>query len=147
MDTPIKQSEIKRLFKLIDQNEDFDLQSANLLSNKTINSLNWKGLEKFKDQLVPHLKMYQRLQRVLTADDRVLISSLMQSNIHSAIQIASIPKSKFISNYGELFNNDIELIEKTYQKATAIRSQILIRHIAEVQKTEPHANVPKLKLN
>lgn len=147
MSKTIKDVEIKRLFKLIDQNTDFDFLSANLLISKTIDSLNWKGFEKFKEPLTGQLKMYQRLQRVLPGNDPVLIKSLMKSGIHSAIQIASIPKSKFVSEYSSLFNNDSELIETTYQKAVAIRSQILIKHIAVIQKAETYASESKLKLN
>lgn len=144
---PIKNVELKRLSKFIDQNSDFDFLSANLLNSKTIDSLNWKGLSKHKDQLIVLLKMHQRLQRVLPKNDPVLIESLMKSGIHSAIQIASIPKSKFVLKYNSVFNNNSELIETTYQKAVAIRSQILIKHIAAIQKAEPYASKTKLNLN
>lgn len=147
MSTPVNKDDIKRLFELVDQNSGFDFVSANLLNSKTIDSLNWKGFSRKKEQLIVLLKMYQRLQRVLPANDRTLVESLMQKGIHSAIQIASIPKSKFEMEYGSLFNNNSELIERTHQKAVAIRSQILIKHIAAIQKVEPYASQSKLKLN
>ena len=143
----MKVADIKRLNKFIDKNSGLDLLAANLLNINTIDSQNWKGFEKFKDQLIGQLKVYQRLLRILPTNDQDLIYSLINAGIHSAIQIASIPKSKFIREYGSLFNKDSELIEKFYQKAVAIRSQILIKHIANIQKAEPYASSSKLKLN
>ncbi len=147
MTKTMKSAEIKRLFKFVDQNSGFDLLMANLLNEKTINSMNWKGFSKNKEQLTAQLKVYQRLLRVLPVDDRNLMEAMIKVGLHSAIQIASIPKSKFIAEYSALFNDDHELIETTYQKAQAIRSQLLIKHISALQKAEPHTAESKLKLN
>ena len=118
-----------------------------MLSDKTIDALNWKGFLNYKDQLVESLKVYQRLLRVLPEGDPALIESLIRAGLHSAIQIASIPKSKFVLEYGGLFSHDKLLIDATYQKALAIRSQLLIKHISAIQQAEPHTTESKLKLN
>ena len=92
----MKDTDLKRLFKFIDQNADFDFLAANLLNNKTIDALNWKSFTKNKDQLIASLKVYQRILRVLPSNDPALIGSLMSAGLHSAIQIASIPKARFV---------------------------------------------------
>ena len=147
MNTPIKETDIRRLFKFLDQNSGFDFLSANLINSKTIDRLNWKGFTKNKDRLISLLKIYQRLLRILPAGNRALLESLIAAGLHSAIQIASMPKSKFVQEYGELFGNDHELIENTYQKAVAIRSQLLLKHISKIQIAEPHTSESRLKLN
>lgn len=133
------QSSTMDLQNLINQNNGTDFYTINLLSNRLVDSLNWTGFEKNKPEMIKKLKAYQRLLRVLPKNDPQLIQALMSAGIQSSIQIASIPKKKFISAYLPLFNNDIQVLEQTYNKALLIRAHVLLKHISAVQNAEPHA--------
>jgi hypothetical protein len=137
-----------KLKAFLEQNRNTDFSKVNLLSVQVTNSFIWNNFEADKEKLIKQLKAYQRLLRVVPQNDIELLLSLMSAGIHASIQIASIPKQKFISTYLSLFNNDLQLIEQTYKRAQFIRSHLLIKHIQNIQNSEPHiTNNNKLMLN
>ncbi|MTI29867.1 hypothetical protein [Xanthovirga aplysinae] len=139
-----KDNRFDNLNKFLRQNKKLDLSTVNLLSAGKVDELNWKGLDQNRDRLLKELKAYQRLLRIIPDGSPKIIKALLSENIHSAIQIAAIPKQQFVSRYLDAFGKKHALIEEAYKKAVAIRSQILIRHMDIIQNAEPHVNAVKL---
>ena len=132
------ENRLGKLNKFLRQNKDLDWQTVNLLDRQKIEGLNWKGLEKDQDAVLKEVKAYQRLVRVLGQDNPTLIKALLKENIHSAVQIAAIPKQQFIKQYAPTFKKDHALMENTYKKAVALRSQLLLRYMDRIQRAEPY---------
>ena len=115
------------------QNPSTDFSAINWDDPQIDSTLNWKGLTKYKDDLLKLLKAYQRLRQLLPPENHELILSLLKENINSAIQIASIPKANFFTAFSDLFGHDNQLMESCYSKATAIRTRLLLQQMQMMQ--------------
>ena len=136
-----KSDRFEKLNKFLRQNKKVDFMTTSFFNPKKLEALNWKGLEDDQQEVLRHVKAYQRLVRILGEDNPKLIKSLLKANIHSAIQIAAIPKQKFMSDYFKLFGKDKELMSKVYRRAVAIRSKVLLKHMNVMQNAQPQAKV------
>ena len=134
----VKNNSLKSLNAFIRKNKKADLETVNLLDEKTVSAFNWKGLEEEKEKIIQQAKAYQRLLRIVPEGDPKLIKALLEENIHSAIQIASISRQQFSKQYLALFGNDKQLLERTYENAVARRNQTLIRYMNQLQNNEAH---------
>ena len=133
-----KESRFKGLNKFLRQNKSIDWNTVNFVNEAQVEALNWKGLENDQKTVLKEVKAYQRLVRVLGENDPKLIKELLKKNIHSAIQVAAIPKQEFKKKYASVFKKDEEVMEKVHKKAVAIRSQLLLLYMNNLQKSEPH---------
>lgn len=117
-------------------------QGINLNSPSKVDVLNWGDL--VKDSLIKEVKAYQRLFRLVGENKSELIFSMLENNLHSAIQIAAMPKQHFFTEYSTLFfEQEKGFVEKIFKKAKAIRSQILLSYMQRIQTSEPHSNTMK----
>jgi len=135
-------SQFKDLNKFLRQNKNLDWNKVNFVNQKQLEDLNWKGLENNRGKVLKEVKAYQRLVRILGENDPKTIRALLKENIHSAIQIAAMPKKEFKKQCAAIFKKD-ERMDEVYKKATAIRSQLLLLYMNNLQNSEPHANQMK----
>lgn len=133
-----KTNGLEKLNKFLRQNKAIDWLKADLVNETKRMGLNWKGLEDDQEAL-KYVKAYQRLVKVLGEDDPKLIKALLKLKLHSAIQIAAIPKKLFIKEYSKAFGSDTAKMEKVHQNAVSIRSGLLIKYMDHLQNNEPHA--------
>ena len=122
-------------------------------------SIDWRAVdldsEELRRRVVPDplamadalslLAAYQRLVRILPAgeDDRAL--ALLESGIHSAIQIASIPPGQFERRWDTLFPGEVEIGLSVYRSARRRRAVLLHRRMNDVQQNEPHYRASRFK--
>lgn len=126
----------KNLDVFLQQNTNLNLSSTNLNDPSIISSLDWKGVAKNKTEVCQQLKAYQRLSLLLSKNSLPILTALLEEGIHSAVQIASISKSQFTSKYAHCFGDESELIEPFYAKALAVRSNLLLKYMNNMQNKE-----------
>lgn len=124
-----KENSLANLKKWLTKNKKIDLKTTSLSSPSTIEAFNWKNLEDQKEQLLPLLKAYQRLLKMLPDNDQKLILSLLKADIHSAIQVASMSRQHFITTYNKLFAKTDTSVEAFYDSAVSIKSRLLLKHV------------------
>jgi hypothetical protein len=120
------------LKKWLTQNKNVNLLTAMLNDSASVDAMNWKKLEDHKAEIIPQLKAYQRLIKILPRKNNKLILDLIGANIHSAIQVASMPKQNFIKTYSHLFSKKEAAAEEFYNKALAIKTQLLLKHVQRI---------------
>lgn len=128
----INQNSFAYLKKWLAQNKNVDLVSAMFNHPASVDAMNWKKLEDQKAEIIPQLKAYQRLLKILPRKNNKLILNLLGANIHSAIQVASMPKQNFITTYSHLFSGKEAAAEIFYNKALAIKTQLLLKHVQRI---------------
>lgn len=138
-----KQNPLKELDKLLRQNKKIDFKTFNLLNAKALESLNWGKIAK-KDQpkVLKQAKAYQRLLRLLGEHHPKIAKELLKRGIHSAVQVASIPQKKFMSEFLSIFKDE-DLIKKFYARALATRSKVLLKYMNIVQNNQLHTKAVK----
>lgn len=131
---------MKELNKFLKQNKGIDIGAVNLLKLNVVDSLNWAGIES-RDATLSKLKGYQRLYKAVPETKRKhqIISGLLKKGIHSSTQIAALPRKHFLSNFANLFKNE-KLAKETYSNAVAVRTNILLHFMENVQNHETQAN-------
>ncbi len=120
------------LKKWLAQNKNVNLLSARFNNQASVDVMNWKNLEDKKAEIVPQLKAYQRLLKILPRKNNKLILNLLGANIHSAIQVASLPKQNFITTYSHLFSGKETAAEEFYDQALVIKTQLLLKHVQRI---------------
>src|SRR5262245_49892880 len=99
--------------------EDFDISTLRQLIRSNP-AMDWRAVDLNSEQLrrlvVPApirlseaqslLAAYQRLVRILPAGEEERALPLLESGVHSAIQVASIPPQQFARRWNELFPNE-----------------------------------------
>lgn len=126
------QNRFANLKKWLAQNKKVDLLTATFNNPASVDAMNWKKLEDQKTEIIPQLKAYQRLLKILPRKNNKLILNLLGANIHSAIQVASMPKQSFITTYSNLFSGKEAAAEVFYDKALAIKTQLLLKHVQRI---------------
>lgn len=134
--SPSTNTDLERLNAFLEKNQEIDFRTADLLH--TTEQYQWAGFEGAKESLVNQLKAYQRMLRIIPQDKQDLAKKLLENGIHSALQITSIPKTIFIQDNLELFNNDPATAEQVYMRALALRKAVALQYVAYVQQVEPH---------
>jgi hypothetical protein len=88
--------------------------------------------------LLPLLKAYQRVLRVLPPGEDARALPLLRAGLHSALQIARLPERDFARQWAALFPGEAALGEAVRRHALGRRSHVLLHHIHAVQSSEPH---------
>jgi hypothetical protein len=134
------EKELNDLAIILNNNKETDFLNANLSDARFISGLDWQDLKKKKTATTASLQAYQRLKKIIPKLSDNAIFSLLKSGIHAALQIAGIPKIKFIKDHAADFENEVVTAEQFYNKALSIRSKILLKYIRTKQNKEPHFN-------
>jgi hypothetical protein len=134
----VSQEALGRLQHVIEANPSIDWRTFSFETPDLPRALQWRGHEEQQEELVPLLKAYQRLLRILPEREEHRALPLLRAGLHSAIQIASLSKEEFARRWAELFPGEQELGDTVYQHAVGRRSYVLLQHIKTVQGSEPH---------
>lgn len=132
------------LERLLKQNQEIDFKLFHLQNKEKVLGLNWDDLPGNQDDIIFLLKAYQRLIRILPEQDSSTVIALLRENLHSAIQIASIPKLQFMKRYTKVFDGKKEVAETVYKNALQKRSQLMLQYMNVVQNNEPHIKATRL---
>lgn len=141
---PVPPAVLQCLRDFLAANAAVDVAALDLTAGDAGDRFDWSGWECHRETLLALLKPAQRLARLLPPGRHDVIIALLDRNIHSAIQIAAIPRQPFIATYSDAFGNDRDLIESAYQKALEIRSAVVRRYLAGRQANEPHVILAKI---
>jgi len=101
-------------------------------------------LGKEPDTLLPILKAYQRLLRIIPQDHQDIAVSLLEQGLHSAVQIASFSNSQFLELTRDLVPNQPEVQEMIYKQAQLKRSQLVVQYMNILQNHEPHVQAARI---
>lgn len=133
---------LAELQRLIDANASVDWRAI-ALDRVGQGALDWRELD--PEAMMPLLKAYQRLVRILPPGEERCAMPLLESGLHSAIQIAGIPRDEFARRWAALFPGEDALGLAVHRAALSRRSELLLHHINEVQRNEPHYRAARFK--
>lgn len=142
---PFSETQIKSLNSFLQNNPNADLVHANLDDANVVGGLDWQKLKTSKDEVLDILRAYQRLKKIMPELDQNTALALLKAGIHSALQIAALPKARFLHDYAALFGNDPAVIERFYNQALAVRTQILLQYMEVKQANEPHVRTARIQ--
>lgn len=83
---------IKNLSSFLEQNKNIDIVSADLSNTEVIAGFDWQKLAKQKEETLEILRVYQRLKKIMPELSPGAALALLKAGIHSALQIAALPK-------------------------------------------------------
>ncbi|TQV85944.1 hypothetical protein [Aliikangiella coralliicola] len=135
---------LKDLNRLLRKNKSIDFRTHDFLRQISIDQLNWKGLEDEKNNLIPQLKAYQRMLRIVPEDDTDIAKELLEMGISSSLQIAEMGKKMFIEDSEKAFRKKPELAQDVYQKALTLRKLLALQYIDQIQRSEAHSKAAGL---
>ena len=94
--------------------------------------------------LLPLLKAYQRLLRIIPTGYENLALPLLASGLHSAVQIASLASQQFLELTRDLVPEQPEVMEAIYRYAQLKRSQLVVQYMNILQNQEPHVRAARI---
>jgi hypothetical protein len=90
-------------------------------------------------------RAHQRLLHVLPAGEESRALGLLEIGLHSAVQIANMPKPTFLAQWATLFPGEEELGEVVYQNAVARRAFVALHYVRKAQGNEPHYRAARFR--
>lgn len=138
----VSQMALDGLKCLIEANQSVDWRAI-ALDEARLDALEWRELE--PEAVTPLLKAYQRLVRILPVSEERRALPLLESGLHSAIQIADLPQDEFRRRWAALFPGEDALGLAVYRAALRRRGDVLLHHINNVQSNEPHYRAARFK--
>lgn len=147
MSTPfgVTNEALAKLQYIIEVNKTVDWRAFSFENPNQLRALRWQEHEGEREALLPLLKAYQRVLHILPVGKEYHSLPLLLSGLHSAIQIASMPKADFLRQWASLFPEEAALGEAVYQNAISRRSYLLLQHIQSVQSSEPHYRAARFR--
>jgi hypothetical protein len=138
----VSRSTLEELQHVIEANPLVDWRAI-ALDQPGLDALEWCALE--RETLAPLLKAYQRLLRILPPAEERRALPLLESGLHSAIQIADLPQDEFLRRWAALFPGEEALGFAVHRTALRRRGDLLLHHINNVQSNEPHYRAARFK--
>lgn len=80
----------------------------------------------------------QRILHILPPGEEARAEALVERGLHSAVQIANLPKPRFLAEWETIFPGESALGEIVYQKAVARKAFVALHYVRKVQDSEPH---------
>lgn len=133
---------LARLQRLTEANPATDWRAV-VLDDAGLAALDWGELD--REAVVPLLKAYQRVLRILPAGEEHRALPLLEAGLHSAVQIADLARDEFLRRWGALFPGEDALGLAVHRAAISRRGELLLHHINEVQRNEPHYRAARFK--
>lgn len=87
----------------------------------------------------------ERLEFLLPTGEEARASRMIEIGLHSAVQIANMPKPTFFAQWATLFPGDEELGEVVYQNAVARRAFVALHYVRKAQGNEPHYRAARFR--
>jgi hypothetical protein len=128
---------------MIEANSEVDWRAIVLDAPGALSALDWCDLE--PKVMTPLLKSYQRLLRILPVSEDFRALPLLESGLHSAIQIASLSRDEFARRWAALFPGEDALGLAVHRAALSRRGELLLQHVNNVQRNEPHYRAARFK--
>jgi hypothetical protein len=135
---------LPKLQCLIEANTPVDWRAFSF-EEQSLQALQWQEHEGEQEELIPLLKAYQRLLHILPPSEERRALPLLQAGLHSAIQIANIPRDEFARQWAALFPGEAALGEAVHRSAISRRSTLLLHHVNTIQSNEPHYRAARFK--
>jgi hypothetical protein len=139
----VSRTALVELQRLIEANPLVDWRAITLDGPGALDALDWCELE--PTAVVPLLKAYQRLVHILPASEERRALPLLESGLHSSIQIASLSRDDFARRWSALFPGEGALGLSVHRAAISRRSELLLHHINRVQRNEPHYRAARFR--
>lgn len=136
---------LAKLQHIIEANKSVDRRAFSFDDPSLLESLVWQGLEAEREELLPLLKAYQRLLHILPPSEDHRALPLLKAGLHSAIQIANIPKDEFARQWAALFPDEAALGEAVHRNAISRRSALLLHHVNAIQSNELHYRAARFR--
>lgn len=70
---------------------------------------------------------------------------MLEIGLSSALQIAGMPKPKFLAEWEMLFPGDRELGEAVHHNAVARRAFVALHYLRKMQSKEPHYHAARFQ--
>jgi hypothetical protein len=102
------------LRRFVHENAAIDFATIDLDQAESAAQFCWAGLQEYREEILRQLRPYQRLVRIVQPVHSDIVFNLLGSRILSALQIAAMPRQRFITTYLQALGNDRPLIEATY---------------------------------
>lgn len=128
----------RKLFSLISNHGDVDFYSYNLKKKDWEKAFNWNAYFDNFQTFRTLIYAYQRLLRVLPEGNQEIIAHLLRNNIHSALQISSMPFERFCRLWVDMNEETRELLRTAYKNSLQRKSMTTLQYINHLQKNEPH---------
>ena len=127
----------------MEKNKDFDLKKHRFFPSSDKKTQLHTQLE--KHPLAEQLKAAQRLYRL--TDELDTVEALYNKGLHSAYQIASIPKKRFVKEYSTIFKANgqtpEEQAKQVWKKALARKTKTMMTYTAIAQQKGAHYGVSR----
>lgn len=144
--TPIVSGgDLSALRDLVASNATVDWREIALNDPKALDGLAWGTAATRRDELVPLLKAYQRLVRLLPAGEEGRAFPLLGDGLHSAIQIAGLSRDAFARRWSALFPGEDAAGAALHQSAISRRAALVLSHLDAVQHHEPHYRAARFR--
>src|SRR4029079_902537 len=91
---------LSALMRVLDANKQVEWRTISFDDPTLLASLSWQAVEAERAALVPLLRAYQRVLRVLPAGEEHRALPLLEVGLHSAIQIADLARDEFLRRWG-----------------------------------------------
>lgn len=144
---PFSEAQLKNLSSFIASNKNVEFVHADLSNADVVGGFDWQKLKDQKKEVLDILRAYQRLKKIMPELSYNTTLALLKAGIHSALQIAAFPRVKFLNDYAALFGEEPAMVEKFYNQALAIRTQILLQYMDIKQANEPHVSAARIQRN
>jgi hypothetical protein len=141
---PVSELQLKNLSSFLEKNQHIEFTNADLNNAGVVEGFDWQKLKNQKEEVLDALQAYQRLKKIMPELSQNTAIALLKAGIHSALQIAALPKIKFLHEYAALFGENPAAVEQFYNQALAIRTQILLQYMEVKQANEPHLSTAKI---
>lgn len=141
----IPEGSLSKLSGILGSNVLIDWRSFSFDDSTLSRDLVWQDLEVDREAVVPLLKAYQRVLRILPGGEEHRALPLLESGLHSAVQIADLARDEFLRRWGALFPGEDDLGLAVHRAAISRRGELLLHHINEVQRNEPHYRAARFK--
>lgn len=129
-----KKKELDKLFSVVDSSPEIDWRKINLNDASSLSPLKLGRTSAQKKNMLENLKKYQRLLKIKLVDNKLIYRGFLEQDLHSALQIATIPRKQFTDRFLDLFDGKKEVLESFYRRALQIRSQVLINFMNRTQQ-------------
>jgi len=136
---------LSNLKRILGANDTVDWRTMSFDDPSQLQALQWQGHDNEQEALLLLLKGYQRLIRILPIGEEARALPMLGAGLHSAVQIAGLPKREFVRRWEALFPGEAALGEAVHGNALARRSQLVLHHINAVQCNEPHYRAARFR--
>ena len=139
----VNRSAMADLQRMLEANLAVDWRTIALDGQQSLTTLVWRELD--PESLTPFLMGYQRLLRILPMSEDRRALPMFEDGLHSAIQIANLPRDEFVRRWSALFPGEDDLGLAVYRAALSRRSELLLHYVHDVQRNEPHYRAARFK--